>query len=69
MEKIKVVELPKEVLDKVKILGNVFDKAEKKKEVFESIVCQLMNVLYQKYNFDPNNWNEDIAPILRKYLD
>ena len=68
MEKIKVEQLPVEVLDKVKVLGNVLDELDKKKENYERMVCELINILKDKYNFTTENWNEDIAPLLRKYF-
>ena len=69
MKKIKVEKLPIEVLEKVKILGNVFDEAEKRKENFDKMVCGLSVVLREKYNITAKQWNDDIAPELRKYFD
>ena len=68
MKQIKVEQLPIEVLDKIKVLGNVFDELDKKKENYERMVCELINILKDKYNLTNENWNEDIAPLLRKYF-
>ena len=67
MKKIKIVELPEEELEKAKIIGNVFDKLRENKDMFEKMICELLVILKDKYNFTTENWNEDIAPILRKH--
>ncbi len=67
MKMLKMERLPKKVLKRAKIIGNIFDKINKKDEVFESIVCELLCLLKDKYNLTDKQWNKDVAPILVKY--
>ena len=68
MKNIKIVELPKEVLEKAKIVGNIFDKIGKQNERYEGVICELINLLRDKYGMTSEQWNSDVAPILRKYI-
>ena len=67
--KTKIVELPKEVIEKAEITGNIFDELEKQKNNFETIVNKLCCVLTEKYKISTKQWNEDIAPVLRIFLN
>jgi len=66
---IKITAFPKEVMEKVEIIGNVFDRLNKNKEKFESITCKLSVLLTDKYKLTNEQWNKDIAPILRIFYD
>ena len=68
MKKIKIVALPKEVLKKAKIIGNVFDIAEKREEFlndwFQRLTCELFT--QSAGLISDGDWNKKIAPLLRK---
>lgn len=68
MKKTKITELPAEVLEKVKVINNVFEEAEQPLDRFETVVNKLNIVLTDKYNISPEQWNKDIAPILRLFI-
>jgi hypothetical protein len=67
MKIISVEKLPKEVLEKAKIVGNIFDMAEKREEFlnewFQGLTCALMSTGI----IETKEWNEKIAPLLREY--
>jgi len=61
MKNIKIKKLPAEVLEKAQKIDNVIEK-------YESVCVNLGIVLADKYKISTEQWNNDIAPILRKFL-
>ena len=68
MKNIKIKKLPAEVLEKAQKIDNVFDRLEKNIEKYDSVCNNLLIVLTDKYKLSTKQWNNDIAPILRKFL-
>jgi hypothetical protein len=68
MKNIKIQELPAGVLEKAQKIDNVFERLEKNREKYDSVCNNLLIVLTDKYKLSTKQWNNDIAPILRKFL-
>ena len=63
----KIVKLPKEVLAKAKLVGNILDELNKSRENYERLTCKVFSILRDKYQLTGEQWDKDIAPVFRKF--
>ena len=63
----EIIKLPKEVLEKAELVGNILDELNESREGYERLACEFFSILRDKYRVTGEQWNKDIAPVLRKY--
>ncbi len=63
----EIVKLPKEVVEKAEIVGNILDELAVSKENYEKLFIKVFIIFRDRYHLTGEQWNEDIAPIFRKY--
>jgi hypothetical protein len=68
MTNLKVKRFPSIVEKRLKKLRNVFDRLATSRQEYDKVCNSLCIVLMDKYKLSAQDWNEDIAPVLRTFL-